>query len=97
MSDPLGGLSPAPEEPRPEQPQGVHPRRPATPTTWALLGVLAAMFVAEGLVGHDGSVESSVVLLRLGALLRALLVPVLFWGWRTYYDGLSVAAWRGSG
>lgn len=66
MSDPLGGLEPGPveEAPRPQP----RPKRPFTPTTWALLAVLAAMFVAEGIVGHDSAVESSVALVRLGAL-----------------------------
>ncbi|MGZ6143061.1 MAG: rhomboid family intramembrane serine protease [Myxococcales bacterium] len=68
MSDPLGGLEPQPHpEELPQAPQP-RPRRPFTPTTWALLGVLAIAFVAEGLVGHDTSVESSVALLQLGAL-----------------------------
>ncbi len=67
MTDPLGGL--APEEQRPaEVPHPAPPRRPFTPTTFAILGVLAVAFVAEGLVGHDGSVQDSVALVRLGAL-----------------------------
>ncbi|MCA1828888.1 MAG: rhomboid family intramembrane serine protease [Myxococcales bacterium] len=66
MSDPLGGLEPAPvEEPRPEPPAR---KRPFTPTTWALLVVIGLGFLAEGIVGHDGTVESSVALIRLGAL-----------------------------
>ena len=68
MSDPLGGLEPPPpsEEAQPQtQPRA---KRPFTPTTWALLAVLAAGFVAEGLIGHDSTVESSVALVRLGAL-----------------------------
>jgi len=65
VSDPLGGLEPAPvEEPRPQPPR----KRPFTPTTWALLFVIAIGFVAEALVGHDSAVESSVALFRLGAL-----------------------------
>lgn len=67
MSDPLGGLEPQPLPEAPPEPQP-RPRRPFTPTTYALLAVLAAAFVAEGLVGHDTSVESSVALVRLGAL-----------------------------
>lgn len=68
MSDPLGGLSA--EEPRPPPPREVSPRpkRPFTPTTWALVALIAAGFLAEGLLGHDGSVQDSVALVRLGAL-----------------------------
>ena len=66
MSDPLGGL--APEAPPAGAPPPAKQKRPFTPTTWALLGALAIAFVAEGLVGHDAAVESSVALLRLGAL-----------------------------
>ena len=69
MSDPLGGLEPQPPEPvAPPEAERPRPKRPFTPTTWALLGVLAAAFAAEGLVGHDTAVESSVALVRLGAL-----------------------------
>ena len=69
MTDPLGGLSPAPEaapEPAPEP----APRRPApfTPTTVALLAALAAVFLAELLVGHDSSGQDPVALLRMGSL-----------------------------
>ena len=70
MSDPLGGL--APEAPEAPPPKGANPppklKRPFTPATWALLAALAAAFLAEGLVGHDAAVESSVALMRLGAL-----------------------------
>lgn len=66
MSDPLGGLSPEPPQAEVEKPQ--RPKRPFTPTTWAILAVLAAAFAAEGIVGGDSKVESSVALVRLGAL-----------------------------
>lgn len=65
MSDPLGGLPPPPEEPAPPEPRL---RRPFAPTTWALLLLIGAGFLAEGLVGHDPKVESQVALVRLGAL-----------------------------
>ena len=66
MTDPLGGLEPAPPQPEPAP----EPRRklPFTPTTWLLLAVIVIGFVAEGLVGHDGSVEDTATLVRLGAL-----------------------------
>ena len=68
MSDPLGGLAPeAPHLEAPPPPKQKQ-KRPFTPATWALLGALAIAFAAEGLVGHDAAVESSVALLRLGAL-----------------------------
>ena len=68
MSDPLGGLEPQPvHEPAP-QPERTRVKRPFTPTTYALLALLAVAFVAEGLLGHDASVESSAALVRLGAL-----------------------------
>jgi len=69
VSDPLGGLDPEPPS-RVEAPleQPPRPKRPFTPTTWALLGLLAIAFAAEGLVGHDRSVESPLALVRLGAL-----------------------------
>jgi rhomboid protease GluP len=68
VSDPLGGLEPIHEPaPQPEPtPQPLQRRR--TPTTFALLLVFGAFFVAEALVGHDWSVQSSVALIRLGAL-----------------------------
>src|SRR5205085_1446926 len=59
VSDPLGGLSPEPEPVEAPQPP-VKQKRPFTPTTWAILGSLAAAFAAEALVGHDPAVESSV-------------------------------------
>lgn len=65
MSDPLGGLTAA-REPAPAPPPQI--RRPFTPTTYALLLVIAAGFIAEGLIGHDKAVESTVALVRLGAL-----------------------------
>lgn len=68
MSDPLGGLAPEePREPLPSEPVP-KPKRPFTPTTWAILGALAVAFAAEALVGQDSAVESTVALLRLGAL-----------------------------
>ena len=66
MTDPLGGL--APEAPPVEAPPPAKVKRPFTPTTWALLSAIAIAFAAEGIVGHDSAVESSVALLRLGAL-----------------------------
>jgi membrane associated rhomboid family serine protease len=67
VSDPLGGL--APEELREPLPRPApRPKRPFTPTTWAILGALAVAFAAEGFVGQDTAVESTVALLRLGAL-----------------------------
>ena len=68
MSDPLGGLSPEAPQPLPLAQPLPKPKRPFTPATWALLAVLAIAFAAEALVGHDAAVESSVALLRLGAL-----------------------------
>ena len=41
---------------------------PPRPTTWALLIVICAAFLAEALVGRDVMVEDSLALLRLGAL-----------------------------
>lgn len=69
MTDPLGGLShdPAPD-PAPQSAESGAFVRPPRPTTWALLIVLGLAFVAEGLVGGDPSVESTVALFRLGAL-----------------------------
>ena len=69
MSDPLGGLSPeAPPVEAPPPRKSPRQKRPFTPATWAILGVMAVAFAAEGLIGHDATVESSVALLRLGAL-----------------------------
>jgi rhomboid protease GluP len=54
------------------------PRR-RTPTTFALLFVFAAFFAAEGLLGHDPSVESSAALIRLGALYAPALRDGDWW------------------
>ena len=82
MTDPLGGIShqPAPE-PDPE------PRafaRPPRPTTWALLIVLGAAFLAEALVGGDPQVESTVALFRLGALHAPAVRDGDFWRLGSY-------------
>jgi rhomboid protease GluP len=66
--DPLGGLSPGPEPEPVSQPEPRPRARPPRPTTWALLIVLGAAFVAEALLGGDPAVENSVALFRLGAL-----------------------------
>jgi membrane associated rhomboid family serine protease len=76
VSDPLGGLTSAPEEPRPAP---APRKRPFTPTTWALLAALAAAFAAEGFVGHDPAVQSSVALMRLGALFLPAVRDGDFW------------------
>lgn len=76
MIDPLGGISHEPV-PEPEPPRVVaHAPRP---TTWALLIVLAVAFVAEGLVGGDPAVESTVALFRLGALYLPAVRDGDFW------------------
>jgi membrane associated rhomboid family serine protease len=76
MSDPLGGLQePAPQPRPPPELQ----KRPFLPSTWAILGTLAAVFVAEGLVGHDASVESGVALMRMGALYLPAVLDGDFW------------------
>ena len=67
MTDPLGGLSEEPPRPEPQEQQPAR-RRPFLPTTWLLLAVIAAGFVAEGLIGKDGSVQDTAALVRLGAL-----------------------------
>jgi rhomboid protease GluP len=77
VSDPLGGLDPAPHDEPPPQP-APQPRR-RTPTTFALLFVFAAFFAAEGLVGRDASVESSAALIRLGALFAPALRDGDWW------------------
>ncbi len=81
MSDPLGGL--APEEPRAPLPSAPvqKPKRPFTPTTWAILGVLAVAFAAEGFVGHDSAVQSSVALLRSYAFLHIGWMHIAMNGW----------------
>ncbi len=66
MSDPLGGLSPAPAPPRPT-PARLR-RAPPTPTTVALLAVLIAVFIAEVVVGHDSSGQDPATLFRMGSL-----------------------------
>jgi rhomboid protease GluP len=75
VTDPLGGI---PEQVQPE-PEPQRMPRPARPTTWALLGVLAVAFLAEALVGKDPSVEDGVALLRLGALYPAAVRDGDFW------------------
>jgi membrane associated rhomboid family serine protease len=73
--DPLGGI---PDEVAPEpEPQRI--ARPPRPTTWALLIMLAAAFLAEALVGRDPSVEDSVALFRLGALYGPAVRDGDFW------------------
>jgi membrane associated rhomboid family serine protease len=77
VTDPLGGISEQPvPEPEP-QPRSFVP--PPRPTTWALLIVLAIAFVAEGIVGGDSKVESTVALFRLGALYPAAVRDGDFW------------------
>jgi len=77
VTDPLGGISHEhPPEPDPEPRAFVRPPRP---TTWALLVVLGAVFVAEGLLGGDPSVESTVALFRLGALHAPAVRDGDFW------------------
>ena len=77
MTDPLGGLSPEPPpEPHPQPRTFVRPPRP---TTWALLIVLGAGFVAEALVGGDAKVEGTVALFRLGALYAPAVRDGDFW------------------
>jgi rhomboid protease GluP len=79
VSDPLGGLEPSPvEEPLP-RPQPPPQKRPFTPATVALLGIFAAFFLAEGLVGHDPSVSDYVALIRLGALFGPALHDGDWW------------------
>jgi rhomboid protease GluP len=82
VSDPLGGLDEAPREEPPPQP-APQPRR-RTPTTFALLFVFAAFFVAEGLAGNDPSVESAAALLRLGALFAPALRDGDWWRLGSY-------------
>ena len=77
MSDPLGGIS---AEPEPER----RFVRPPRPTTWALLIVLGIAFVAEGLVGGDPKVESTVALFRLGALYPPAVRDGDFWRLGSY-------------
>jgi rhomboid protease GluP len=84
VSDPLGGLEPAPEAPEPPREPQARPRRQFTPTTFALLGCLAAAFVAEGLIGHDGNVESMGALFRLGALYLPALKAGDWWRLGSY-------------
>ena len=82
MSDPLGGLEPAPYEEPPRQQE--RPRRPFTPATIGLLGVLAIFFLAEGLVGHDPSVTDYAALVRLGALFGPALRDGDWWRLGSY-------------
>ena len=77
MTDPLGGIS---HDPLPESaPEPKAFVRPPRSTTWALLVVLGIAFVAEGLVGGDPAVESSVALFRLGALYTPAVRDGDFW------------------
>ncbi|TMA24485.1 MAG: rhomboid family intramembrane serine protease [Deltaproteobacteria bacterium] len=81
MSDPLGGLEPAP--PPREEPRPTPPRR-RTPSTYALLLVFAAFFAAEGIIGKDASVESGAALIRLGALYAPALRDGDWWRLGSY-------------
>ncbi len=64
MTDPLGGI----QEPIEPVPQPRRIARPPRPTTWALLIVVGAAFLAEALLGRDTAVENNAALFRLGAL-----------------------------
>jgi membrane associated rhomboid family serine protease len=75
VTDPLGGI----EDQVAPQPEPQRIVRPPRPTTWALLIVFAAAFLAEGLVGRDPSVENSVALFRLGALYGPAVNDGDFW------------------
>ena len=68
MSDPLGGLAEPGQREQPAPPSPSVHRAPSTPTTVALLAVLAAVFIAELIVGHDSSGQDPVTLFRLGSL-----------------------------
>jgi membrane associated rhomboid family serine protease len=74
VTDPLGGLP----EPAPA-PQPVPQKRPFLPTTNAILAALFVAFAAEGFVGRDGAVESSMALMRLGALYLPAVQDGDFW------------------
>lgn len=81
MTDPLGGL----DEPRAvAAPKPPPAPRPSTPTTIALLAVLALVFVAEGVVGKDSSVQDQVTLFRLGALYAPAVLAGDFWRLGSY-------------
>ena len=75
MKDPLGGLAPEPAPPQERAPQS----RPFTPSTYALLAVLLAFFLAEGALGGDWAVESGYALVRMGALYVPALHDGDFW------------------
>lgn len=79
MSDPFGVLPPPP--PPPPEPL---PKRPFLPVTYALLVALALAFLAEGIVGHDASVESGVALIRMGALYLPAIRDGDYWRLGSY-------------
>jgi len=79
VSDPFGVLPPPP--PPPPEPL---PKRPFLPVTYALLVALALAFLAEGIVGHDASVESGVALIRMGALYLPAIRDGDYWRLGSY-------------
>jgi rhomboid protease GluP len=76
VSDPFGGL-PAPP-PAPE------PKRPFLPATYGLLAAMGVFFLAELYVAGDASGESTVALMRLGALFPPAVRDGDFWRLGSY-------------
>ena len=70
MSDPFGGLPPPPEEQQ---------ARPFLPAAYGLLAALGVAYAAELWLGRDPSGESSLALLRMGALWRTAFDDGDFW------------------